>query len=169
MASKISDRQAKECEAYGTAVEASMGEMVEEHQKMILRYYNDVRNQANRSFWVAVVATLIGFAVLILSLRESSGLLDPGLLSGLLIEFIAAIAFWLYARGAKQFGAFHVCLERTHRYLLAYKIANDAGAEKESALHELACIMANAPMISHEGRDDQRPALAAVREVVAAS
>ena len=74
---------------------------------------------------------------------------EVGLVSGALIEFIAAITFWLYARGTKQFGAFHICLERTHRYLIAYKIAETIGEKrKDETLYDLVCIMAHAPMIS---------------------
>jgi cytochrome bd-type quinol oxidase subunit 1 len=44
-----------------------------------------------------------------------------GVVSGVIIEFIAGINFCLYSRASKQVGAFHICLERTHRYLIAYK------------------------------------------------
>jgi hypothetical protein len=84
-----------------------------------------------------------------------------GTVSGVLIEFIAAIAFWLYARAARQFGAFHICLERTHRYLIAYKIADGMKEHKDATFRDLVCIMANASTItradieavgSHEGK-----------------
>jgi hypothetical protein len=71
-----------------------------------------------------------------------------GTVSGVLIEFIAAIAFWLYARAARQFGAFHICLERTHRYLIAYKIADGMKENKDATFRDLVCIMANASMIT---------------------
>ncbi|MBB5327091.1 hypothetical protein HDF14_000685 [Edaphobacter lichenicola] len=57
--------------------------------------------------------------------------------------------FWLYSKASKQFGAFHVCLERTHRYLVAYKIGEETGSRKEAVLEKLACIMASAPMITN--------------------
>ena len=70
-----------------------------------------------------------------------------GLISGAFIEFIAGVQFWLYSRASKQFSAFHICLERTHRYLVAYKIAEEAGSRKEDVLERIACIMVSAPMI----------------------
>jgi hypothetical protein len=76
-----------------------------------------------------------------------------GLVSGALMEFIAGVSFWLYSRGAKQFGAFHICLERTHRYLLAYKIADQIEDGKDQTLRDLVCIMANAPMITRQDID----------------
>lgn len=160
---------ARACDALGKAVDSGkMGEIVAKHEKMILGYYKDVHHQANKSFDVARSAAIIGFAVIIFSFayilifdalgRSGVKLVaspNPitvsviGVISGALIEFIAAVAFALYARGAKQFSAFHICLERTHRYLLAFKIAQEAGAEKDKILHELVSTMANAPMISH--------------------
>jgi hypothetical protein len=48
----------------------------------------------------------------------------------------------------KQFGAFHICLERTHRYLLAYKMVRETKDNSDGTIRDLACIMAKAPMIS---------------------
>src|SRR6202795_1901980 len=76
-----------------------------------------------------------------------------GLVSGALMEFVAGVSFWLYSRGAKQFGAFHICLERTHRYLLAYKIAEKIEKNRDQTLEKIVCIMANAPMISQADID----------------
>jgi hypothetical protein len=79
------------------------------------------------------------------NLRTVGGI---GVVSGVLIEFIAGINFWLYGRAAKQFGAFHICLERTHRYLIAYKMCEEMAEKKDDTLRDLVCIMANAPMIT---------------------
>jgi hypothetical protein len=167
----------KACDQLGEAVDnGSMGAIVAKHEKMILGYYEDVKEQANKSFRVAQAAAVVGFAVIIFSLiyllsfdamnRFSIGnprfdnvltISSMSLISGALIEFIAAIAFVLYARGAKQFGAFHICLERTHRYLLAFKIAEEAGVDRDKIMGNLVCIMANAPMIS-AGDQERSPA-----------
>jgi hypothetical protein len=58
----------------------------------------------------------------------------------LLFRFIRALQ--------KQFGAFHICLERTHRYLLAYKMVRETKDNSDGTIRDLACIMAKAPMIS---------------------
>jgi hypothetical protein len=73
-----------------------------------------------------------------------------GLLGSGIVEAIAGLQFYLYGRATKQFGAFHICLERTHRYLLAYKIAEKMGAGKDETLQKIVCIMANAPMITRQ-------------------
>jgi hypothetical protein len=70
-----------------------------------------------------------------------------GVVSGAIVQVYSGVAFHLYQRAASQFGAFHTCLERTHRYLVAYKIAEQLQGNKDATLHDLVCIMANAPMI----------------------
>jgi len=159
----------KTCDELAEALdEGGIGKIVAKHEQLILHYYADVQAQARQSFITARIAALVGFAVLIgtvmyalrvdwltrldpgrLSGGASSMVSYVGLLGGALIEFIAAVAFWLYSRGARQFSAFHICLERTHRYLLAYKIADEIAGERDETLKKLVCIMANAPMITH--------------------
>jgi hypothetical protein len=131
------------------------------------------RDYAKQSCASAKVTALVGFLVLIVTwvylllfdaltriqihgfimAEQPRAVVSMGLVSGALIEFIAAINFWLYARAAKQFGAFHICLERTHRYLVAYKIAKQMVHKKDETLESLVCIMANAPMITRQDID----------------
>jgi TRADD-N domain-containing protein len=141
---------------------------------LIIRYYEDVQHQAKQSFDSAKSVARTGFLVLIATLAYTllidaanrfylhgsaltqqplRAVIGIGTVSGALIEFIAGINFWLYARASRQFGAFHICLERTHRYLVAYKIAGEIREKKDEALEHLVCIMANAPMITHQDVD----------------
>ena len=62
---------------------------------------------------------------------------------------------WLYGKATRQFSAFHICLERTHRYLLAYKISEKIESGRDRALENIACIMANASMITRQDIDAQ--------------
>jgi hypothetical protein len=172
-AQNASDVQ-RTCDELSIAIdEGSIGDIVAKHEKLILHYYKDVQDQANQSFKTARSAAIIGFWVLIGTLvyvLTFDGLIRfkiapsitgesvvvtgiVGLVSGALMEFVAAVSFWLYSRGAKQFGAFHICLERTHRYLLAYKIAEQIEEGKNQTLRDLVCIMANAPMITRQDID----------------
>ena len=159
------------CEEIASAVATGrVGDIVSKHEKLILQYYEDVQRQAADSFKAAKRVSYVGFAVLILtwlytlgfdlvgllpgshlSQLGSKSAISTGVISGVLIEFIAGVNFWLYAKASKQFGAFHICLERTHRYLVAYKIAEETGSRREIVLENIACIMAKAPMIT--GRD----------------
>jgi Cyanobacterial TRADD-N associated 2-Transmembrane domain len=156
-------------------VTGDIGETVAKHEEMILRYYKDV--QADQSFKSAKRISKTGFAVLIATLvytlvfnalahfklpnfiSNMEGTLTVasiGVVSGLLIEFIAGVNFWLYARASKQFNAFHICLERTRRYLLSYKISDKMKNKRDETLSKLVHLMATAPMLSSGNIDDSR-------------
>lgn len=162
------------CDELGLAIEGGkLGDIVAKHETMILHYYRDVQEQAQRSFLTARWFGWGGFAVLVITLAYVTVLdalgrfqvitplpkadepsvwmtvANVGVISGILIEFISGVGFWLYRRTSEQFAAFHICLERTHRYLIAYKISSEmSGADKESTMRDLVCIMAKAPMIT---------------------
>jgi len=93
-----------------------------------------------------------------------------GVVSGILIETIAGINFWLYARASRQFSAFHICLERTHRYILAHKISSEIKENRDQTVRDLVCIMANAPMITRQDieGDDYKPEKAGKNIVMSA-
>lgn len=166
------------CDEVGAALDTGkIGDIVAKHEQLIRNYYTDVQDQAKRSFDTALGAAQFGFIVLIVTLISTLVLdvvdrvyhvpamkeatltvASVGLVSGFLIEFIAGVAFVLYARGAKQFSAFHICLERTHRYLLAYKMVEQLGSKKDETLRDLVCIMANAPMIMYVEAKEPDPA-----------
>jgi hypothetical protein len=165
----------KACDEIGVAINnETLGDIVANHEKLILHYYSDVQDQANNSFDTAKWIAITGFAVLICTLlfvlginlyKPPTGDISPlrsvggvGILSGILIEFIAGVAFWLYSRCARQFSAFHICLERTHRYLIAYMMVERLGANKDETLRDLVCIMANAPMITQSDIDQYQAA-----------
>ena len=171
LSSHSADQRSQACDALGNAVDdGTVGETVAKHERLILTYYKDVQNQAKQSFDSAKKVAQIGFWVLIATLgylllfdalnrihirgftidQGSKTVVSMGLVSGALIEFIAGVNFWLYASAAKHFSAFHICLERTHRYLFAYKMAEEIGTEKDDTLRRLVCIMANAPMITQK-------------------
>ena len=168
--------------------EGSLGNIVSKLETLILRYYEDVLSQANQSFasasrvaWVgfAILATTLSYALVFDALDRFRLLAAPtdmsmtvakvGVVSALLVEFIAGVNFWLYSRGARQFNAFHICLERTHRYLLAYKIADEIKGDRDSTLRNIACIMASAPMIGRfdAANEVREPSLAASNGVAA--
>lgn len=179
--SVVAADKVKACDAVGAALDTgTVGDMVAKHEKLILHYYGDVLDQAKQSFRSAKVVAWIGFAVLIVTLaytllfdamtrlhiaglsmvEASRTAVSLGVVSGALIEFIAGVDFWLYNKAARQFAAFHICLERTHRYLVAYKIAQETEEGKDETLRNLVCIMASAPMITPLDSDGGAPSLA---------
>jgi hypothetical protein len=129
-----------------------------------------VREQATEAFKSAKRVALFGFLILIFTIAylifidvmlhlptsgfvAASGSMSVGqigLLGSSIVEAIAGLQFYLYGRATRQFGAFHICLERTHRYLLAYKMSEAMNSGKDEALQKIVCIMANAPMITRQ-------------------
>ena len=158
------------CTAVGAAVDQpGVGNTAASVQRLIMRYYNNVRGQAIDSFDSAKRVALFGFVLLVLTIayvvvidfmahlnlpwfvqpqREGMNVGAIGLISAVVVEAIAGTQFVLYSRAARQFGAFHICLERTHRYLLAYKMAEQIKDDRDHTLEKIVCIMANAPMIT---------------------
>jgi hypothetical protein len=162
------------CEELGEAVgKSDVGQTVTAVQHLIFRYYDNVREQATESFESAKRVALFGFVLLVLTLayvifidlmlhRPTSGFAATsggmsvgqiGLMGSSIVEAIAGLQFYLYGKATRQFGAFHICLERTHRYLLAYKIAEQMESGKDDTLQKIVCIMANAPMITRQDID----------------
>jgi hypothetical protein len=158
------------CTAVGVAVDQpGVGNTAATVQRLIMRYYNNVRSQATESFTSAKRVALFGFVLLVLTIayvvvidfmshlnlswfvppqKEGMNVGAIGLISAGVVEAIAGMQFVLYSRAARQFGAFHICLERTHRYLLAYKMAEQIKEDRDHTLQKIVCIMANAPMIT---------------------
>src|SRR5688572_6499293 len=62
------DAAFRSCEKLGHALNGGIAETVEEVQKLILRYYDNVREQAAESFASAKRVALIGFALLIVTI-----------------------------------------------------------------------------------------------------
>lgn len=73
-------------------------------------------------------------------------------ISGFIIEFISAINFYLYFSTARQFSSFHICLERTNRFLLASSMCDKVTCPsvRNSVFAELVRLVANAPMLTLE-------------------
>ena len=138
-------------------------------QNLIYNYYDNVRDQAKQSFQSAKRVALLVFILLVLTVvyvmfmdlmphvsvrfEQHTGGLGVGaigLIGSSVVEVIAGVQFVLYGRATRQFGAFHICLERTHRYLVAYKMAERIETNKDATLKKIVCIMAKAPMITRE-------------------
>jgi hypothetical protein len=128
------------------------------HLEMIFEYYDDVLQQAKASFLSAIVLAILGFGVLAytiyFAMKYPDDAIDSywiGVVSGGLVQFLSAIAFFVYKRATEQFNSFHICLERTNRYLMAYnldELIEDENSMKDRARHELACLIAAAPMLT---------------------
>jgi hypothetical protein len=123
-------------------------------QQMSLKYFEDVRNQAQKSFHSALVAAAVGTLFFLFAAFYGMGLDKKawvGIIAGGLIQVISAINFYLYGRVARQFATFHICLERTNRFLLANTLCENLQPPlRDQVRHELITVVANAPMLSME-------------------
>ena len=126
--------------------------------KMALNYYQDVRSQAQQSFYSALAAAGIGSLFFIYAVwaqikdPAGSSRINVSLLAGALIEVISGINFYLYFRAARQFAMFHICLERTNRFLLANTLCENltCTAKRDEMRAELVRVVAEAPMLTLE-------------------
>lgn len=138
---------------------------------LIQSYYSDVLGQARWSFYSAlgasVIAALFFLGAVGWTMQSSSKqqtlktaqTTQPeitasspslNLIAGALVEVIAGINFYLYARTSRQLAAYHICLERTNRFLLANSISEGLSSEdlKQSTKEKLIETMMNAPMLT---------------------
>ena len=69
--------------------------------------------------------------------------------SGLLIQLMTAVVFYLYSQSAKQFAGFHICLERTNRFLLANAMVEHLPEpDRAPKRAEVITTVLNAPMLT---------------------
>ena len=139
-------------------------------------YYRDVLNQAKASFACALIASAIGAGFFFVAAHSAMKLPavqpdansqvkpntadtqaklaqnapDISLIAGALVEVIAGVNFYLYARASRQFSSFHICLERANRFLLVNMLCESLSAEEDRALmsKELIKTMLQAPMLT---------------------
>jgi hypothetical protein len=115
-------------------------------------YYENVLQQAQRSFIAAIASAAIGLAFFIASvsiflIRNDVRAGTVSAISGAIVEVIAGLNFWLYGRTAFQLNSFHIRLEQTQKYLLANSIATKLGGQaRETALIDLIKAVASQPI-----------------------
>jgi hypothetical protein len=154
----------QDCEKIAVDAPGSTRRITALLQQLSLIYYLDVRKQALLSFWSALGAAVVGMLFFLYAIlhamspggRESAQI---GLWAGALTQFIAAVNFLLYFRVARQFATFHVCLERTNRFLLANTMCESLDPPtKDEVRKVLVDIVACAPMLTLDGSAEARGA-----------
>lgn len=112
-------------------------------------YYENVLSQARRSFNAAIVAAVLGLFLFLAAVgaalaKDSVPASIISALSGAVVETIAGLNFWLYARTSVQLDAFHLRLERMQRYLVANSVCESLrGKSRDVALADLVRTIAN--------------------------
>ena len=106
-------------------------EIASNQVKLLTEFYDQSLSQAHRSFVWALIASgagLIFFMVAIaFQLGSMSDVAIISVIGGALIEFIAAVNFYLYGKTTTQLNLFHGRLEVTQRFLLANSLCDRLG------------------------------------------
>lgn len=125
-------------------------------------YYQNVLDQAKRSFVAAIISAAIGLAFFIASVsiflvRNDVRAGTVSAISGAVVELISGLNFWLYGRTASQMNFFHIRLEQTQKYLLANSLSTKlSGSNRETALMELIKQVSTSPVFDAKGVTEER-------------
>jgi TRADD-N domain-containing protein len=123
--------------------------------ELSIKYFDDVRRRSQKSFYLAlgaaVVGTLFFLLALLLMLWDQAPFSQLSLIAGVTIQVISGINFYLYGKSSHQFSAFHACLERANRFLLANSICENLDQPNKIEMRkELIGIIANAHILSED-------------------
>jgi hypothetical protein len=116
-------------------------------------YYHDACSRAQQSFKVALGAAVVGmiffFVACGLVMKGGTDRATLAALAGTTIEALSGIVFVLHFKAVKQFGYFHVCLERMTRFMVANSVVtNIRSSEKSDETRSLLVkTMLEAPML----------------------
>lgn len=102
--------------------------------ELLSKFYDLSLSQASRSFRWALIASIVGLIFLMAAIgfqqvTQNTDLARVTLISGALIEFIAAVNFYLYGRTLSQLTLFQERLENTQRFLLADSLCENLNDE----------------------------------------
>lgn len=101
--------------------------------ELLSRFYDLSLSQAQRSFRWALITGMVGLVFLIaaigLMLANNRDISLVALASGVIIEFICTINFYLYNKTLTQLTLFQGRLEITQRFLLANSLCESLGDE----------------------------------------
>lgn len=112
-------------------------------------YYKEVLQQAKKSFLSALLISIAGFflflvTVFLLIQKQPKERAILPLVGGTFVEVIAGVNFYLYGRTTKQLSSFHRRLDRTQRFLLANSICESIeGDLKHPTRAELVKIVSS--------------------------
>lgn len=102
--------------------------------KILGSYHQEVLLQAKQSFRVALTASVAGFVFFISAIgfvlkEDLKSYTAVPLSGGALVEVVAGINFYLYAKANAQLDSFHSKLDQTQRFLLANSICESIEGE----------------------------------------
>ena len=107
--------------------------------KYIDKYYFQTQSQANKSFMLSAVVSVVAFSILVFGItRTYAGGTDKtagyvATVAGVLSQFIAAVFFYLYNRTVLKMSDYHEKLVLTQNIALALKITDELEGESKTA------------------------------------
>lgn len=117
--------------------------LVEINFKYLDQYYLQTQEQADKSFWMSLFASCIGFIIIIIGIVlmfKNPTKLEPAYITtgaGVISEFISAIFFYLYNRTVQKMSQYHQKLVITQNISLALKTADALTGTKEKTLESI--------------------------------
>ncbi len=128
---KLSDEiERKAAQLEQTDYERYFTKLLQINLDNLTRYYLLVGEQAAKSFWLTVATAAFGFVILIVGIALSFFSIEGvtvtaetvAVTSGLIVEFIAGVMFYIYNKTIKQLGTYHDKLLRVQDIILALKL-----------------------------------------------
>lgn len=102
--------------------------------ELLSRFYGMSLDQADRSFFWALIASIIGFVLFIvaigLAFTRYSDAVMVSALAGAMVQFIAGVNFFLYSKTLSLLSLFQSRLEATQRFLLANSLCESLENER---------------------------------------
>ena len=117
-------------------------QLVEINFKYLDQYYLQTQEQANKSFWITAISSIMGFLLIIVGviLMYNGVSSAPGYVAtsaGVISEFIASVFFYLYNRTILKMSEYHQKLVLTQNISLALKTADSLTETKEKTLETI--------------------------------
>ena len=129
--------------------------------ELLSSFYDLSLSQAQRSFRWALIASMTGLIFFLMAIAfmifRNGAVADIALISGGIIELIAALNFYLYNRTLAQLTLFQGRLETTQRFLLANSLTESLGDEfRDKTRAQLISQLANSQYEKLSGRRKAR-------------
>ena len=98
-------------------------------------YYTINKQQARKSFWAALIMSVLGFLVFVVGIAAmifyDKDVYVYSMISGSLVEVIAGLFFYLYNRSMQQINIFFGSLLDTQRYLTSIQLVDKIESNKD--------------------------------------
>jgi hypothetical protein len=117
----------------------------------LAEYYSLVKVHTNNSFRASLFVGIIGFSLIVVGVIASFGGVDKATpatiaaVSGVIVEFISGVFFYLYNRTVRELKEYHDSLLSVQNVLLSFKLVNDtedATAKKDMTMQMCQFLLA---------------------------